>query len=478
MEKGLVLVTGIFNVLHPGHLRLLKFARSCGERLIVGVLSDSIAGEAAHVLENLRVESLLTNGLIDEVFLVKSSIVDEIRSRQPEVVVKGKEHEGANNVELEVLKEYGGRIFFSSGEVVFSSMDLIRREFSLRSASSVELPVAYMHRRGIERSNLRKLIERFGRLKVAVIGDAIVDEYITCDALGMSEEDPSIVVSPIESRRFIGGAAIVAAHAKKLGSSVSFISVVGDDEASKFCRGNLDSLGVISSLVVDKTRPTTLKQRFRSKGKTLLRVSHLSQLASSPEIQDWIFCKLEENIKNFDLVILSDFNYGVLPQNLVNRISLLCEDHDVHVVADSQSSSQVGDIARFKGMTLITPTEREARLALKNNEAGLAVLGESLSLVAQAKNVILKLGEDGVLIHVPLKEGFSWDTDRIPALNSNPKDVAGAGDCLLVASSLVLCVGGNIWEAACVGSIAAAVQVGRVGNTPIEIAELYGELSE
>ena len=273
MEKGLVLVTGIFNVLHPGHLRLLKFARSCGDRLIVGVLSDSIAGNAAHVLENLRVESLLTNGLIDEVFLVKSSIVDEIRSRQPEVVVKGKEHEGANNVELEVLKEYGGRIFFSSGEVVFSSMDLIRREFSLRSLSSVELPVSYMHRRGIERSNLRKLIEKFGSLKVAVIGDAIVDEYITCDALGMSEEDPSIVVSPIESRRFIGGAAIVAAHAKKLGSSVSFISVVGDDEASKFCRDNLDTLGVISFLVVDKTRPTTLKQRFRSRNKTLLLVS-------------------------------------------------------------------------------------------------------------------------------------------------------------------------------------------------------------
>ena len=72
MEKGLVLVTGIFNVLHPGHLRLLKFARACGERLIVGVLSDAIAGNSAHVLENLRVESLRTNGLIDEVFLVKS----------------------------------------------------------------------------------------------------------------------------------------------------------------------------------------------------------------------------------------------------------------------------------------------------------------------------------------------------------------------------------------------------------------------
>jgi bifunctional ADP-heptose synthase (sugar kinase/adenylyltransferase) len=204
----------------------------------------------------------------------------------------------------------------------------------------------------------------------------------------------------------------------------------------------------------------------------------LSQLAVSPEIQEQIFRELAEKIKDFDLVILSDFNYGVLPQNLVDRITRLCDARGIPVVADSQSSSQVGDIARFKGMTLITPTEREARLALKNNEAGLAVLGESLSQIARAKNVILKLGEDGALIHVPLKNGKSWDTDRIPALNSDPKDVAGAGDCLLVASSLVLCVGGTIWEAACIGSIAAAVQVGRVGNTPIEIAEIYGELRE
>jgi rfaE bifunctional protein kinase chain/domain len=478
MDKGLVLVTGIFNVLHPGHLRLFKFARSCGDRLVVGVLSDEVAGDAAHVRETLRIESLSMNGLVDEVFLVKNSVVDEIRRRKPEIVVKGKEYAGANNEELSVLNEYGGRLFFSSGEVVFSSMDLIRREFSQLNLNSFDLPGAYMTRRGIQKDRVRKLIEGISKLQVVVLGDTIVDEYITCDALGMSEEDPSIVVSPIESRKFIGGAAIVAAHAKKLGSSVKFISLVGSDGTAEFCRKNLEGLNIDFFLFVDQNRPTTLKQRFRSKGKTLLRVSHLSQLASSAEIQEKMFSEFERNIMDANLVIFSDFNYGALPQTLVNRVTRLCEEHNIPVVADSQSSSQVGDIARFKGMTLITPTEREARLALKENEAGLAVLGESLSRVARAKNVILKLGEDGILIHVPLKDVVSWDTDRIPALNTNPKDVAGAGDCLLVASSLVLCAGGNIWEAACVGSVAAAVQVGRVGNTPIEIAEIASEFTE
>ena len=477
LKNGLVFVTGIFNVLHPGHLRLLKYARGCGDRLVVGVLSDELAGDAAHVREDLRFESISTNGLIDETIIVRTSVVDEIRLRKPAIVVKGKEHEFGNNPEIEALKEYGGRILFSSGDVVFSSLDLIRREFAGGNFSSIDLPLTYMKRREITSSHLRQLIEKFSTLEIAVIGDAIVDEYITCDALGMSEEDPSIVVSPIETRRFVGGAAIVAAHARKLGSRVHFISVVGNDEVAEFCRENLKNLEIDTYLFVDENRPTSLKQRFRSKGKTLLRVSHLSQRAINPQIQAKILSDLNKVVKNLDLVILSDFNYGVLPQTLVDQMTDLCRENDVVVVADSQSSSQIGDIARFKGMTLITPTEREARLALKNQEAGLAVLGETLSLVAKASNVVLKLGEDGVLIHVPLNDGRSWDTDRIPALNASPKDVAGAGDCLLVACSMTLCVGGSIWEAACIGSIAAAVQVGRVGNTPIEITELVGELT-
>ena len=144
------------------------------------------------------------------------------------------------------------------------------------------------------------------------------------------------------------------------------------------------------------------------------------------------------------------------------------------MVADSQSSSQIGNIARFKGMNLLTPTEHEARISTRNNEDGLVVLAEKLRQEASASHILLKLGEEGLLIYT--KNERDWTTDRINALNSIAKDVAGAGDSLLITSAMALASGGDIWEAACLGSIAAAIQVGRVGNTPIRLEEFLKEL--
>lgn len=123
----------------------------------------------------------------------------------------------------------------------------------------------------------------------------------------------------------------------------------------------------------------------------------------------------------------------------------------------------------------MTPTEREARLALRNTEDGLVIIAEMVCERSNARSAIVKLGEQGVLLHA--RSGESFETDQIPALNSAPQDVAGAGDCMLVASSLALTVGANMWQAGLLGSIAAAIQVGRVGNTPIAKAELLHELT-
>ena len=136
----------------------------------------------------------------------------------------------------------------------------------------------------------------------------------------------------------------------------------------------------------------------------------------------------------------------------------------------------MGDVSRFRGVSLLTPTEREARISTHNHDDGLVVLAEKLRHQSLAENILIKLGEDGILVHPGEKEtNFGLD-DRIGALNSAPKDVAGAGDSLLIASAMTLARGGNIWEAACIGSLAAAIQVGRLGNIPIRTEELLHEL--
>lgn len=476
MKKGLVLVTGTFNVLHPGHLRLLKYARECGERLVVGVLSDAVSGASAHVPEALRLEAVRMNGLVDEAFLVTTSVEAEIARLRPAVVVKGKEHLGKDNPERAALEGYGGRLLFSSGDVVFSSLDLIRREIADESPRGISLPEAFLARRGIGLDRLGELVRGFKDLEVAVVGDTIVDEYVACDPLGMSEEDPTIVVTPISTERFVGGAAIVAAHAARLGGRVTYVSVVGDDEAGRYVAGELGRMDVASRLVVDDSRPTTVKQRYRTQGKTLLRVSRLSQRSIDPAQQDEVVEAARAALGRADLVIFSDFNYGVLPQGVVDRVTELARGRGATMVADSQSSSQIGDVSRYRDMTLLTPTEREARLALKNSEDGIVVLAQALAQRAGARNVILKMGADGALLHGWSDAYGDYDTDQVPALNASPRDVAGAGDCLLVVASMALARGASLWEASLLGSLAAAVQVGRVGNMPIQAGELLREL--
>jgi rfaE bifunctional protein kinase chain/domain len=293
----------------------------------------------------------------------------------------------------------------------------------------------------------------------------------------MSQEDPTIVVMPIDSTRFIGGAGIVAAHAAGLGASVQFVSVSGVDAAGDFAKEGLAVAGVKARLLVDDSRPTTLKQRFRSMGKSLLRVSYLHQGAISVAQQKHMLTELEQAMDGADLLVFSDFNYGCLPQTLVEQVISMAKSLGVMLAADSQSSSQVSDISRFRDMDLITPTEREARISVRNHEDGLVVLAEALRRQSAARNILLKLGAEGLLIHADNGKGDDWLTDRVGALNSAPKDVAGAGDSLLITSAMTLASGGNIWEAASLGALAAAVQVGRVGNTPIQTKELLQELT-
>jgi rfaE bifunctional protein kinase chain/domain len=468
-----VFVSGIFNVLHPGHIRLFQFARMFGEKLFVAVESDRLAGNAAHVREELRLEGVRSCSLVDHGFIFDEPVVDLIGRLRPQVVVKGREHERRYNSEAEAIATYGGRLLFSSGEIQFSSTDLLRNELNKPIASAISPPLSLMARHDISNQSLRKLVADFSNLRVLIIGDLIIDDYIDCEPLGMSQEDPTLVVSPKERCRFIGGSGIVAAHAAGLGARSSIICVKGSDSAGDFATEALDSANVNSILIEDSSRPTSLKERYRSHGKTLLRVSHLHQSAVSLTLQSKIIEQVNQIIKTTDLLIFSDFNYGVLPQSVVDTVSALAKENGVLVAADSQSSSQLGDIGRFRDVDLLLPTEREARVSTQNREDGLVVLAEQLRRKSNAKCIFLKMGEDGLLIHAPSEAADGWLTDQVEALNRSPKDVAGAGDSMLVASALTLAVGGTIWEAACIGAMAAAVQVGRVGNVPLRDGDLY-----
>lgn len=470
----IVFVSGNFNVVHPGHLRLLNFAAGCGDLLVVAVNSDD-QGVALLAAEH-RLEAVSSIGIVDFSFVLDESPAEFIQALKPNVVVKGKEYENEGNEEQSAVDEYGGTLLFSSGEVRFSSLDLLQRELLESDLSTIRKPLDYPERHGFRIHDLCDLVDSFSQLRVKVIGDLIVDEYVNCEALGMSREDPTLVVTPIKTDRFVGGAGIVAAHACGLGADVEFFSVAGDDEAHEYAAATLADYGVLTRIMCDPSRPTTLKKRIRAEGKTLLRISELSQHDISRDLSTKLMEDFTASLDDADLVVFSDFNYGCLPQALVQAATRACLDRCIFMAADSQSSSQLGDVSRFRHMGLLTPTEHEARLAVSDQASGLVVLAERLRRKAKSNQLLLTLGSEGLLVHGRDFGQESHETDRLPALNATVRDPSGAGDSLLICSALGLAAGAGIWRSAYLGAIAAALQVGRVGNLPLSSAELVAEL--
>ncbi|WP_394191924.1 PfkB family carbohydrate kinase [Pseudoalteromonas atlantica] len=474
-----VIVKGNFDVLHPGHIRLLSFARSCGDKLIVAVNTDKAMAIKSRIDENHRLEMISSLECVDAAFLTSKSSVEIVKKYKPYAVVKGKEFEARENPEMEALSTYGGKLIFGSGEFESIAEQYLQKATKLGINFDFSEAKAFAQRHNITSEALNKLITNFTKLKVLVIGEVIVDEYIHGNAVGMSQEDPTIVITPHRVEKFLGGAAITAGHLKAMGASqVSLVSVIGNDEAGVYAKEKISNYHVDANLLLDNTRPTPLKTRYRASKKTLLRVNQVRQHKISKELQSKILKKLESIIPSLDLFVFSDFNYGLLPQALVESITHRCKQYNVKMVADSQTSSQIGDISRYCGMDLITPTEREARVALNNPDDGLVILAHKLTNRSTPKNLVITLGEEGIFIHIPKENKEDWENDRLPAFNRNATDSAGAGDCFLSASSLSLAINASPWEAFYLGSLAAACQVDSLGNTPLSYQVLKQAISE
>lgn len=472
-----VFVSGMFNVLHPGHFRFLKYARSLGEKLTVGVLSDTMA-PVVTVGEQERMQNIKALSFIDECFILNASPESYIREHKPDIVVKGWEFHNKNNPEIAILEEYGGRLIFSSGDIKISAFSAMEEGKINPAASTISKPEGFMKRHKFNAQALQNLVTKFSALNICVIGDIIVDLYVTCQAVGMSREDPTIVVRPADTTAYLGGAGIVAAHAKGLGAQVHFISVCGRDESATFSKGKLQDYGVNASLFEDTSRPTTQKKRYRASGKTMLRVNEYSDHPISDAICRQIKEKILQLIYDLDLIIFSDFSYGMLPQTMIDDITEIARKHSIAVAADSQTSSQVGNITKFKNMSLITPTEHEARTSTKNYADGLVGLVDQTRDMTNAENVIITLAEEGLIVSGKSISGNgNIVNDRLPALQSAAIDPAGAGDALLVTTAMSLAAKGNIWESAYLGSLAAALQVSRVGNVPLTYQEIFEVIS-
>lgn len=488
-NKRITLAYGHFNVLHPGHLRFLQYAHELGDCLVVVVIGDRIFEEKQKQItieknqirscfsEQERSEGVAALQAVDWVIILDNiSFVKIISILQPSFFVLGKEHEEKKDDEIKKyineIKKYGGKTIFRSGDVRYAGTDLLffTQDEILKKTLKMFQEACQKH--SINLKNLYEKISAFKNQDILIIGDSIVDQYIACDALGMSAEAPVVTIRELETKEFIGGASIVACHVKTLGANCHYISVVGDDKAGLFIHEKLNSYGIDTNTFTDKSRPTTFKIRYLVDNQKMLRVSRLKEHSISNQLEKKIIKHIELLAPQLDGIIISDFVYGVITNKLLEKIVGISEKNQIKLFGDLQCSSQVGNVCKFKQFDLITPTEREARIAMSDHEHGLEKLSRDVIKYTKSKNLLVTLGRDGFIAYQQKKQNDNMISQHFPALNSNSVDASGAGDSLLATMATGLCAGLSLMEAAALGSCSAAITVGRIGNIPISHAEL------
>jgi len=477
--KTVIMCHGMFDIVHPGHLRHLMYAKEKADILVASLTADAHATKAAHrpyVPQELRAQNLAALELVDYVIVdANPTPIENITFLEPDYFAKGYEYfsdgvPAKTLEEMQTLEAYGGEMVFTPGDVVYSSSKLIELG---GPDLSIDKLVALMESEGIDFEELRRTLEKLNGIRVHVVGDTIVDGYSHCTVLGGAAKSPTFSVKFERTDLFTGGAGIVARHLKSAGADVSFSTVLGDDANKEFVLNELREAGVVCHAITDRTRPTNYKERFIADTYKMLQVDRVDNRPISDRILREI-CQTMRASKP-DVVIMSDFRHGIFNRDSIGKI-LKEIPAGALKVADSQVSNRWGNILEFTDFDLLTPNEREARFALGDQDTAIRPLALQLFQKARCRSLILKMGDRGTLTYRSLgpdpREFFNLD-NFVETL----ADPIGAGDALLAYASLALASSGNIVTASILGSVAAAVTCERQGNVPVAPTEAEDKIA-
>ena len=316
--------------------------------------------------------------------------------------------------------------------------------------------------------------EGFPDLHTVILGDVMVDEYVTGKVTRISPEAPIPVFHYGSSQRIAGGASNVAHNVAKLGSSVSIMGVVGEDAAGQWLREHLQKAHVdTSGLLFEKCRPTTVKRRFATKSQQLLRVDmEDASPVSDAAAEKWLDL-LEQKASRIQAVILSDYKKGVLASpDFIKEVLRICESHQIITAIDSKSPH----IEAFAGAGFVKPNnlELEQAVGMKiTDEASLDAAGKCYLQRSQAKALLVTRGAKGISVFEQGKERRDY-----PSNAAQVYDVTGAGDTVISTVTLCIACGMPLEEAAVLGNAAAEVVISKVGTVAVSAKELLKKVKE
>jgi len=469
---------GCFDIVHPGHVRHLQDAAKLGDYLLVTVTSDlaMAKGEGRPLIpQELRAENLAALDCVDWACVDTCRTAAELlETLRPDIYVKGREYETTQDprlfAEREVVERHGGRVVFSSGDIVFSSTALIAELQEMAD------PFHARVRTLIEQHDLRPervdpLIERFRGTKVVVVGDTIVDTYIICDRPEIAGESPVMTLRPIEWRSYDGGAAIVAKHLAAMGACPTLVTGLPHSPETEAFRQRLMVEGVdLECVEID--RPPVEKQRFLVGTQKVMKLDLVQPGAMDTTRQSRLVNMAASCARGADAAIVLDFGNMLSPAMTTSLCKALRER--VRILTGDVSGRR-STLLHMREMDLLCPSESEMREALNNFDDGLNAVVWRLLEQTGSRGAMLTMGADGVVAFDRVEQAsgatVDWKSriagEHVPAFTSHAIDPLGCGDTLTAVATLALTQGESFVTAAALGSVAAAAQAERLGNAVI-----------
>lgn len=481
--RSLVVCHGCFDIVHPGHIRHLRQARAMGDVLLVSLTGDAHINKGAGrplIPQELRAENLAALDLVDLVYIDSNpTALAMLEGVEPDIYIKGREYE--NNAdprfraEREAVERAGGRVVFSSGDVVFSSSALIDAlgqsmdPFHSRLMMLLEDPA-------LSAEVLGAVISGFRGKRVVVVGETIRDTYVICDRPSVAGESPVLTLRPLETRCYDGGAAIIARHAAAMGARPVLITALPDDEDARQMLQRLTAEGVeVVALRAGATLPE--KQRFVVGTQKVVKIDLVRPYVLDATEQDRLV-ELVSQAGEADVGIVADFGLGLMTAQTLRRVCQKLTGLCAFTAGDVSGSR--ANLLAMRGLDLLTPSESELREALRSFDEALPGAAWRLLRETGTGEAIVTMGPEGLVSFTPLKasvvEGDSFGSrlkaEHVPALAGAAVDQLGCGDALLTTVALARAGGATPLASALLGAVAASVQAGRMGNLPVSATDL------
>lgn len=479
--QSVVQCHGCFDIVHPGHIRYLRFARQLGDALIVSLTGDSQMAKGPdrpYIPQELRAENLAALAFVDFVVIDNAPTACELLTHlQPDVYVKGREYANAGDPRFEreraIVEAYGGRVVFHSGDIVFSSSRLIRSMEGDAGLEECRLR-SLLTQAGVTRGGLEAALDRGTRLRAVVVGDLLREQTVICDATAASPDAPALLLQQLETNTQWAGAASVAQQLAALGAHTRLMTVANAADADAT---SVAAPGVEVHAIHDtgEARGRTL---FVADDTRLFELNHGAPRAIDSRIQQQLSSKLESMLKDCDLLVWADFGGGLLSRHLIERTGRARRDGPF-VAACAQGPRS--DLVAMTGVDLLFASERRLRESVHDMTSSLPAACWNLLSQTRAAAALVGLHKRGLInFHGATRDASGEALSAAPRLQSayipnlceGPIDLLGADEAAMCVAGVALATGADHTSATYLAAAAHGLVARRAGRGVVALADL------